>query len=295
MDSEKDSVSESDARPDDEKPKTTEDPAESGEPSPETPESDGDQDPEAEPSTTSDEDPEASEPSDDAGEPAAAKAGADKGEDAAARKRRRRHQSAQNRISQLTADKRALERKVARFEAQAKTSAVQPPDEHDFDDPAAFQVAVATYAADAAANKTRQEDARNAAVDAVDTRNMIFLERVEAAKDRMPDFEEVFHDRLPVTEAMADVIAESEKGPELAYYLGKNQTELREIANMPPIQAARALGQLEGRLTRSGAKKRSTAPKPVKKVTGKSDVAEPALEDLSMEQYRERRGYSPIG
>jgi len=291
MDSDKQLASESDARPEE----TTQTPAEGDQPSPETPESDGDQVTEAEPSTPEDGESDASGAPDADGEPAAAKPDEDKGETAEQRKRRRRRQSAKQRIDQLTAEKRAFEQENARLRDQLAQQSVAKPDRDDFDDDADYTAAVAKFAVHEVNAQRDQAAAKQTEASAADKRNEIFLARVEErlANGRMEDFNEVFHDTLPITETMADVIAESDKGPEIAYYLGKNQTELRDIARMPPIQAARALGQLEGRLSRSTSKKRSTAPAPPKTLSGTADSVAPSLDEMSMEEYRQARGYEP--
>jgi hypothetical protein len=51
-----------------------------------------------------------------------------------------------------------------------------------------------------------------------------------------PDYDVVVRDpSLPITPLMADVIRESEKGPEIAYYLATNRSELAQIASRPRI------------------------------------------------------------
>ena len=59
---------------------------------------------------------------------------------------------------------------------------------------------------------------------------------------------------------MAEVIADSDIGPQLAYHLAENKDAAARIAAMSPVQAARELGKIEARLTAA-----KDAPKPVSK------------------------------
>jgi hypothetical protein len=88
------------------------------------------------------------------------------------------------------------------------------------------------------------------------------------------DYHEVTRNpRLPITEDIAEVIAESDDGPALAYYLGKNLAVADQIARLPPKLAARELGRIEARLAfeRDKAKEApavSKAPPPPPKLEG---------------------------
>lgn len=97
-----------------------------------------------------------------------------------------------------------------------------------------------------------------------------FAERQEAARERYVDFDEVaFNPSLPITDAMAETIRESELGCELAYYLGKNPAEAQRIAKLSPFVQAKELGRLETKLSDAPVKKPSAAPAPIKPVTAK--------------------------
>lgn len=84
-----------------------------------------------------------------------------------------------------------------------------------------------------------------------------YQQRVEAAQDKYPDFEDVaYSDEVPITNAMAATIQESEMGPDIAYYLGKNVAEAQRIAKLSPFLQAKELGKLEAKI--------ASAPEPVK-------------------------------
>lgn len=111
-------------------------------------------------------------------------------------------------------------------------------------------------------------------------RKSSFTARQSEFAKTVEDYDEVVRNpRLPITQAMADVIQESDDGPALAYHLGKNPDIAEKIAMLPPIAAARELGKIEARLAyeRERAKEKpvvSKAPPPPPKV----DASQPAIE-----------------
>lgn len=130
----------------------------------------------------------------------------------------------------------------------------------------------------------RERESRTQRVSSFKSRETEFAKTVE-------DYDEVVRNpRLPITQAMADVIQESEDGPALAYHLGKNPEIAEKIAMLPPIAAARELGKIEARLAyeREKAKEKpvvSKAPPPPPKV----DASQPAIDknpdEMSMDEW----------
>lgn len=98
----------------------------------------------------------------------------------------------------------------------------------------------------AATDVLRQEREREAA----QRKEQTFKQRINDFKKSAPDFDDlVIRNRsLPITEAMAEVIADSEDGPAVAYFLGKNPEAAAAIAQLSPVAAARELGKIEARL-----------------------------------------------
>ena len=92
-----------------------------------------------------------------------------------------------------------------------------------------------------------------------------YQQRVEAATEKYPDFEDVaYSDEVPITNAMAVTIQESEMGPDIAYYLGKNVAEAQRIAKLSPFLQAKELGKLEAKIAAAPAPaKPSSAPEPI--------------------------------
>lgn len=99
-------------------------------------------------------------------------------------------------------------------------------------------------------------------------------ERVEAASDAYDDFEEVaLNPGVPISDAMMQSIVRSEKGADVAYYLGKNIAEASRIAQMDPISAAIRIGEIAATLARPQAKKTTNAPPPINPVGARASVS----------------------
>ena len=95
----------------------------------------------------------------------------------------------------------------------------------------------------------------------------------EFAKDQA-DFFELTQDRnLPITAEMAEVIMDSDIGPNIAYYLAKHPDEAYSIARTPPALQGRQIGIIESKLQaalKAKPKRATSAPPPPKgKVKGK--------------------------
>lgn len=82
------------------------------------------------------------------------------------------------------------------------------------------------------------------------------------------DFYEVTQDRnLPITQEMAEVIMDSDIGPNVAYYLAKHPDEAYQIASSHPAMQGRQIAHIETKLQAQiskQAKKASSAPPPPK-------------------------------
>lgn len=92
----------------------------------------------------------------------------------------------------------------------------------------------------------------------------VFLERAEKAQERYPDFQAVISNpSLAINAPMAEFIEDSEHGPDVAYYLGKNPGKAYEISQLPPMKAARALVAIESELAAKPKATPSKAPDPI--------------------------------
>lgn len=106
-------------------------------------------------------------------------------------------------------------------------------------------------------------------VSEVDSR---YFEKVEDAKDKYDDYEQVAHGtHWHPTEAMVEAIKASEIAPDLAYHLGSNPKEAERISRLSPILQAKEIGRIEAKLAAEPPKptKTSSAPAPIAPVTAR--------------------------
>lgn len=128
---------------------------------------------------------------------------------------------------------------------------------------------------------TLQQEREARAVAQQQAINETWQEVLEDTRERIPDFDAVFNDKVPIHERAAPFIVESEKAGDLAYYLGKNLKEAQALYQQfetAPAKALIELGRLEARLSAPKAKTVSTAPKPAPILSG---GANPIAFDMS--------------
>lgn len=173
-------------------------------------------------------------------------------------------QGAQKRIDELTRKRYDAEREAAYWRDLALKQ--QPPAQPDATRTAApqelptlaqfgydemkYQAALIEYAAQEAERRTleriREDQTRTQQAQG----RSAFEKRQAEFLQAMPDYRaKVLEDRnLPISTPMLEVIVESEQGPAIAYYLAENRDLAEQIARLPPVQAARAIGRIEARL-----------------------------------------------
>ena len=187
---------------------------------------------------------------------------------------------------------RALERENAKLkEAQAR---LKRPNRHEYNDPT-------EYAADLAAFKVREQDTQaqseriNQEYEAAngDERSSFQAAATDftaEGAEKYPDFSEVVN-RNPdaggpaITPIMAEALFESDAGVDVAYYLAKNTAESVKISQMSPVAQARAIFNLEAKVTKPKPPVQSKAPAPVKPVKGGSTAAQKPVTEMSMSEY----------
>lgn len=162
-----------------------------------------------------------------------------------------------------------LEREVQRLRG------TEQPDFTQFEDPN-------EELAERTAWKVRQQNAREAETRLREERQRVasehqeklmsaWAETVEAARETMPDFDQVFTRDTPVHERAIRPIVESDVAAEVAYHLGKNPREaqaLYEAFERDPVRGLVEFGRLEARLSKPAAKAPTAAPKPPQPISG---------------------------
>lgn len=114
--------------------------------------------------------------------------------------------------------------------------------------------------------------------------------RVEKTKEKYADFAEVAESpNVTVSIPMAHAIVNSEHGPEIQYYLGKNPAEAQRISQLaPPVQLIE-LGEIVARIKVPAKPVITNAPKPINPITPGDTTTRKSPEDESMDEYAARR------
>lgn len=234
---------------------------------------------------------------------------------------------ARERIEQLARERRELAeaKRLADQEndnLRARLRAFEQPQQQtalldplNFNSDAEYQAALMREAARTAATEIRKEfiaeqqtqaEARSADAEAraAAARDEIWSERATAFKDKAPDFETVaFSHAHKVSPVMAELIKESEVGPEIAYWLGKNPVEAAKIADATFLherssihdiiaakqRAALEIGRLEARFAQPAAPRFTQAPAPVKTVSSGNAAPSKSLNEMSYDEYKAAR------
>lgn len=201
----------------------------------------------------------------------------------------------QKRINKITAEKYAEKRRADELERKlneqaAQTPQVQPqnaaePKLEDFDyDEAAHTAALIDYKVNQKAEQIQQQ-AQQAQVQQQAQQQMgEFHQKVAEFAEKAPDYEQVVANIPQLPDQTLNAVMQSEKGPELAYYLGKHLDVADMVATSDPLVAAMKLGQISAQLTATKQTvNTSAAPEPIEPV-GSGGVSDTPVEELSMEQ-----------
>lgn len=164
------------------------------------------------------------------------------------------------------------------------------PKREDFVDDVEYGAALSAFEADkrivARTKKTTETNATEARDAANASKHTLFRERALALVERYPDIEaRVFNDANPVSPVMAEVIQDSERGPEVAYHLATHREEAQRIFRMPPLAAARELGRIEATLDAPKPRIQSNAPPPPQIVKGGKTLAAKDPDKMTTDEW----------
>jgi hypothetical protein len=116
-----------------------------------------------------------------------------------------------------------------------------------------------------------------------------YTERVDEAKAKYEDFDEVVgRDDIMIPQAVHLAVVESANGPDVAYYLGKHPSVCRELQQMSPVAAVVEVGRIS-RMLEGGAAIRSKAPAPARTLDGSSHQSTVPLDQMDYREYRRVR------
>jgi len=219
----------------------------------------------------------------------------------------------QKRIDKLTKKASELERQLEVERAdkerllqlnKPKTQEKQPadnsgePNPDNFETYAEYNKALVRYEAKLIRDEEKQQEAEQRTRSEMAEAGKNFEKKVELAKSKYDDFDEVFDPDLQVSGAMQAVMLDSDVGAELAYYLCKNPNEAAEIANMHPLQATRKMALIEAKLLKDSddgedsvveTKKISAAPKPVTPIKSGNGGVQKDPNKMNFKEYKAYR------
>lgn len=203
-----------------------------------------------------------------------------------AAKRRDRDKAYKERLRQEAdaANAKAEQAEQRRLKIIQAGESEKPPVEGDFTDYAEYVAAKAVWA-------TRKQDSQIKAQDfaeeaeaarqqakAIEEREQQivtaqWVDRVAEAKTRYADFEAVaLAPDVPITPQIADMLKQSDRGPDLAYWLGTNKAAAAELARLSPVEAAWHLGRIEASLNAPTPRTTPQTPDPIVPVRGNTST-----------------------
>lgn len=124
--------------------------------------------------------------------------------------------------------------------------------------------ALSDWKLDQRLSKQQQEQTKNTEEQKKAELAQSYKTRVEAVKSKFEDYDEVAHGlHWSPTETMAAAIMESEKGPEIAYWLGSHPEDAERIGRMSERQQLLEMGRI-AEIAATPKKKATEAPPPIK-------------------------------
>ena len=185
-----------------------------------------------------------------------------------------------------------LKRKIE--ELSKKTT--KEPTLEDFDyDEAGYNKALIAQEAERAAQRIlaerEQAEKQNKAAQKAQERAKAFAAKQAKFAGEIEDYDETVNRMGPALNVqMAEMIAESDQGPAVAYHLGKNLDKAYEIAQLAienPLAAQREILKIEAGLAKP--KTVSNAPTPVPDDVGGLDVPTLDMDKLPIAEWMKRR------
>ena len=171
---------------------------------------------------------------------------------------------------------------------ETPTQQTGKPTVENFDSYETYLDALSDWKVDQRLKEQREQAEQSQRAQSLEQKQAQFHQK--AASFKAEDFQEVaFNPTLPISDAMRDVILDSDKGPELLYHLGKNSSEAARIASLSPVQAARELGLLEAKMSLPKAKTKSNAPPPIPPISGGGNPPETDPMKLTPDEWAMRR------
>ena len=197
----------------------------------------------------------------------------------------------QKRINKVTADKYkeksradALEKEIELLKSKEPVDVQNEPKLEDFDyDETDFQRALVKHYAKQEVAAIQQQNGKKEQQKEYDRLDQEYADKVN--KSGLKDYSEVVApiiENKMLSNSVSEAIMEDEKGPEIAYYLGKNLEKAEQLDKMSTVKAIKEIGKISERLSATKTKRKTSAPAPVKPLgSGGKVVKNP--DDMSMD------------
>jgi len=142
----------------------------------------------------------------------------------------------------------------------------------------------------AAVREARAEEVQQQAVFVAEqahaTMRATFHAKADAVADRMPGLAQAFEALPVVSNEVAEFVADSDVGAEVAYYMTQNPNEAARISRLPAYQQGIELARIESRISAAPkVRKTSNAPPPPPRMGGASSTTAKDPGSMSMEEY----------
>lgn len=218
--------------------------------------------------------------------------------------RKSRHQRRKEQMERLKREAREAEQRLSEQQerirkAQEAAQGQAQPQEKDFTSYEEYLVALGTWHAGKQWDDRQTADMERQRKEAESEAERIreqqrqevaqhWGDQVADAKTRYADFEQVAYS-APISDGMADVIAQMDRGADVAYHLGLHRDDAARIAQMSPIEQAMELARVEARLSAPQPRTQTKAPDPVDPVRPKASATKDPSK-MTMAEYRKWRG-----
>lgn len=226
----------------------------------------------------------------------------------------------EKRVSELTYHRRQAERREAKAQEEAaywrgiaegrggaqgtpqgqQPAKDVPPKHEDFRTYDEYIGAVAEHRLQAAMAKYAEKNRRDAEARHAETHQQEvhagFAQRAEAFRETNPDFDYqglAQDPDLAISTHMADAIHNLDDGPAILHHLSNNKKEAQRIYGLAPARQIYEIAAISHRLANPPAPKprpASTAPAPIKPLTGAAKAVEGLTDGMSTAQWMAQRG-----
>jgi hypothetical protein len=209
------------------------------------------------------------------------------------RRRRLKREREAARTKELEAAKNRIQELEAKLASQA-------PKMEDFDTEAEYAAELAVFKAGQRLDTDAKTQAESQIKALTDEAEQEWQERAaemrDAARQKYTDFDDKVRLAFDIAQANPNEAVEaavrSEAGADIAYWLGNNPQEAREIMSLSPYEAAMQLGRITAQLPKAEPKKTTTAPPPITPVAPKATTRLSLDEIDDMDEYAKRRGFN---